>query len=403
MVAKVSSGKSLIGVLNYHESKVRQGMARCIDENLFGQEASQISFRDKVKGIENFMSRNKRATSRVVHVSLNFHPSEKLDAGVLSQIAATYMSKIGFGEQPYLVYEHSDAGHPHVHIVSTNIQRDGQRIVLYNIGRNQSEKARKEVEEAFHLVQASGRRADHEASVMTFLRPLIYGKGETRRGISNVVRHVVRHYRFTSLPELNAILLQFNVVADAGSENSLMRKRGGLLYRVVDARGEKVGVPLKASAIYGKPTLARLEELFPLNVALRVPHRARVAECIDRVFGKNTSLTREEFVRALEAERIRAVFRSNDAGVVYGVTFVDHKNKVVFNGRDLGKAYGAAALLRRMTKAEEHEVPVGSVSTLLAAPEVDRVLRDLTAAESYGSELTPARQRKRKRRKRRRL
>ena len=31
------------------------------------------------------------------------------------------MEQIGFGDQPYLVYQHNDAGHPHIHIVTTRI------------------------------------------------------------------------------------------------------------------------------------------------------------------------------------------------------------------------------------------------------------------------------------------
>ena len=44
----------------------------------------------------------------------------------LCAIAETYMKAIGFEKQPYLVYRHYDAGHPHIHIVSTNI---GETVV----------------------------------------------------------------------------------------------------------------------------------------------------------------------------------------------------------------------------------------------------------------------------------
>jgi len=67
-----------------------------------------------------------------------------------------YMEKIGFCEQPYLIYRHYDAGHPHIHIVSINIRRDGSRISLHNIGRNQSEKARKEIENEFEACSYAG-------------------------------------------------------------------------------------------------------------------------------------------------------------------------------------------------------------------------------------------------------
>ena len=78
------------------------------------------------------------------------------------------MEKIGFGEQPYLVYQHLDAGHPHIHIVTTNIQSDGKRISLHNIGRNQSAKARKEIEIAFKLVKAEDQKKQQSEEIKPF-------------------------------------------------------------------------------------------------------------------------------------------------------------------------------------------------------------------------------------------
>ena len=54
--------------------------------------------------------------------------ADKLSKEKLKEIANEYMQKIGFGEQPYLLYQHHDAGHPHIHIVTTNIKADGKRI-----------------------------------------------------------------------------------------------------------------------------------------------------------------------------------------------------------------------------------------------------------------------------------
>jgi hypothetical protein len=36
------------------------------------------------------------------------------------------MDKIGFGDQPYLVYRHLDAGHPHIHIVTKTLSIMGR-------------------------------------------------------------------------------------------------------------------------------------------------------------------------------------------------------------------------------------------------------------------------------------
>ncbi|MFX9193231.1 relaxase/mobilization nuclease domain-containing protein, partial [Acinetobacter baumannii] len=71
-----------------------------------------MNFYQKLAGFERLNSLNERATTKTLHVSLNFDASEKLAESKLLQIANDYMNNIGFGEQPFLVYKHEDAGHP---------------------------------------------------------------------------------------------------------------------------------------------------------------------------------------------------------------------------------------------------------------------------------------------------
>lgn len=54
-----------------------------------------------------------------------------------------------------------------------------------------------------------------------------------------------------------------------------------------------------------------------------------------------------EFQKQLLAKGIQSVFRHNNEGRLYGVTFVDHGSKTVFNGSDLGKEYSANALAQK--------------------------------------------------------
>ncbi|TAG31575.1 MAG: hypothetical protein EAZ35_02660 [Sphingobacteriia bacterium] len=58
-------------------------------------------------------------------------------------------------------------------------------------------------------------------------------------------------------------------------------------------------------------------------------------------------------VAALQQKQIYAVLRQNAEGRLYGITFVDNQNKVVFNGSDLGKGYSAAALQSRLATWSE--------------------------------------------------
>ncbi len=106
----------------------------------------------------------------------------------MNEIADTYMQKIGFGEQPYLVYQHADAGHPHIHIVTLKVRKNGSRIDTQNIGRNQSEKARKEIEQMYNLVKAedSKQRQAYQLKPVN-VQKVQYGRSETKRAITNVL------------------------------------------------------------------------------------------------------------------------------------------------------------------------------------------------------------------------
>ena len=50
---------------------------------------------------------------------------------------------------------------------------------------------------------------------------------------------------------------------------------------------------------------------------------------------------REQLVADLKAKGIDVLFRQNDTGRIYGVTFIDHENRTVLNGSRLGKDFSA--------------------------------------------------------------
>lgn len=354
MVAKITVPASIKRALNYNENKVKNGKAECLYAHNFLKEAGGLNFYEKLERFESLIALNKRATTNTLHISLNFASNEKLNKETLKEIAAIYMAKIGFGAQPYLVYQHTDAGHPHIHIVSTPIQSSGKRISLHNLGRNQSNQARKEIEEQFQLVKAEKKSQQKQVSNINTPK-LTYGKAETKRSITNVIDSVIAHYKYTSLAELNAILRLYNITADRGQEKGFIHQKGGLLYRVLDEKGNKVGVPIKASAIYSQPTLKNLQNYFNINEASRQPHKKSLKTTIDWILRKSPD-SLEHLKQQLQQEKISLVIRQNDAGLIYGVTFIDHRSKCVFNGSDLGKEYSASALQERF-KLANHPIP----------------------------------------------
>jgi len=343
MVAKIKSGKSLIGALIYNENKVKAGKAKMIFTNGYTKSDDKLCFEDKLFRLTDLAERNLRTKTNTVHLSLNFDVNEKIETDKLIDIAGDYMKMIGFEFQPYLIYKHFDAGHPHVHIVTTNIQADGKRISLNNIGLLKSEPARKAIEENYGLVKASDKVMAIGGSVDVKIKPVHYGDIDTKRAITNIVNEVAKAYKYTSLPELNAILQQYNVLADKGNKGSVMFKHGGLNYWITDENGLKVGVPIKASSIYLKPTIKLLEGRFKLNEYLRKPFREKIKTKIDNAMLKAASF--EQFKNELKKDKVSVVVRQNTDGRIYGLSYIDLLDKVVFNGSDLGKGYSAGAVV----------------------------------------------------------
>jgi len=232
--------------------------------------------------------------------------------------------------------------------VSTNIQRDGKRISLHNLGKKASEKARKELEVQFGLTRAGEKKKNRApAEEQSFpAQKAVYGKLPTKRAITNVLDAVLPHYKYASLPELNAVLRRYNVMADRGAEDSIVYRTGGLLYRLLDEKGTRVGVPVKASAIYSKPTLAFLEQRFKENAEQKRAYKKGLQSAIDWILVKPPqSITALE--KALQKENISLVTRQNEHGFVYGLTYIDNRTRCVFNGSDLGKAYSAKGIAEK--------------------------------------------------------
>jgi hypothetical protein len=358
MVARIDFVKSIGAVLQYHEKKLQLGQAECLQAFNFLKDLDRLSFRDKIRHFQRLDSLNKKALVKTFHASINFHPSDHLNNQRLIEISKKFMQKIGFGNQPFLVYGHYDAGHPHIHIVSTKVKEDGTLIKMLPDWIYKMMKANREIELEYNLIKATPRRQGECLHLqLTQAKKLHYGKSSTSIGLENVLSTVIHQYKFTSLPELNAALKLYNVMADGGRVGSRIYQWRGLLYQILDDRGRRISVPIRASEISFKPTLNYLEKKFVENQSLRMAFGPRLKAKIDWVLAKpNQSLT--DMVSALSKEGINMIIPTNKLGLAGLVIFVDHQTKSVFSGTDFDPAYTADTIqqpckLRPMLEQEQ--------------------------------------------------
>lgn len=353
MVAVIRLSKNLRYCLYYNEQKVKTGHASLLEAGYYPIDAREMTLHQKLARLEKLTELNQATKLNSIHISLNFDPSDKLSGQQLIEITELYLEKIGFGGQPYLLYEHFDAGHPHVHLVTTQIRPDGKAIPMHGLPQNQSQKARREIEELYGLVRAE----DSERRKLLRLAParserLVYGRMETAKAIDGVLRHVLKNYKFSSLMELNGLLGLYNLMADIGSERSRLRKYDGLVYRVLDSRGIRVGRPVKASDLLSKPTLKVIRAMFPDNETAKVQLRGRVRNAVDLAL-LHGDLSFSELRDTLQKKGIDLALQPDR------LIYIDHIQKVVFTDSELGAPYRLEAVLKRSTNLVLHRQKAG--------------------------------------------
>ena len=110
MVAKISVGNSFYGALAYNGEKINEAKGRLLTANrIYNDGSGTVDIHRAMEDFLSFMPAQSRVEKPVVHISLNPHPDDVLTDTELQDIAREYLEKMGYGNQPYLVFKHEGA------------------------------------------------------------------------------------------------------------------------------------------------------------------------------------------------------------------------------------------------------------------------------------------------------
>ena len=353
MFVKIKQATDLRRTLLYNEQKVTEGKATLLLADNFLKQTANLALNDKTHRLELRNSTNERIRKPTTHFSVNFDSSEQLSDEKMSLIARRYMQDIGYGEQPYLVYRHHDAGHPHFHVVSSIVRFDGTRIYHAHPRSPLFLAPIRKIEQDFSLATPHSPTPEEQASYQVKqAQRVVYGQGSKLRAVSDVLNTVIDHYNYTSMDELNAILKQYNVRADPGKEITKMHQNRGLVYEVLTPEGRQISRGIKASSFALKPTLPYLEKKFGQNQASRQRHMQRVMTNIDWAF-YNNKLDWPGFEQAMRREGIAVIVQEEKKDRPADIYFVDHREKSSILGKSLGSGYTLQAIRERCVETEQ--------------------------------------------------
>ena len=335
MIAKISSTENLGGVLGYNFKKVEKGEASILlAAELYQDKNGCYTMEEVFADMEALIPKKCRTKKTVFHCSLNPHPDEKLSDETLMQIAKEYMEALGYGKQPYIVFKHSDIAREHIHIVSLRVDSNRRKINDKFEGKR-SKLITDALERKYGLIPSS------KVSEQAAETPKVdIGKGNIKEQVASVVHTVLKHYRFCSLGELNAILSAYNLTIEEIKTEFRGKKYDGLIYVPTDGKGGKISTPINASDIGRGVGYTAVQNRMQKSKQAIKPLisiiRYRVLQTM-----RTSPKTEEELRQRLEEQGLRAVIRKNESGRIYGITFIDDKVGVVLNGSRLGKGYAA--------------------------------------------------------------
>lgn len=351
MIANINKSSKLLNVLIYNQKKVDKGSAKILFVNNMIEPKNGIySVGLCQRSFEPFLIANQKTEYPIYHISLNPHPKDILTDEQYEQIARDYMNQLGYGEQPYIVYKHEDIERHHLHIVTTCVQSNGKRIPDH-YEKLRSKKITDELEMKFNL-----HNKQSDPDVQTFNDFRLDTKGDIKKQIQRITLYVVKNYKFSTMAQYRALLEGYGITVDEVNGNANGKDYRGLVYTPINRRGKKTGHPIKSSKTHAFVGADCLQKKFKKDrISLKKLDTSDLQQTIFKAITDSKGSIKK-FKKILSQQNISLIVRVNAEKRIYGITFIDHASKCVFNGSQLSRELSANAI-EKIFNPKTNETP----------------------------------------------
>lgn len=388
MIAKIGKGSNMYGAILYNQQKVdgENGsvlLLNKIPDTVDGKYA--VAYFNKC--FEPYLSANIKTEKTVRHISLNPDPADKVSDEQFTKMAQEYMERMGYGSQPYIVFKHTDIDRTHIHIVSTCVGIDGKKIPD-DYDHKRSMGICRDLEQKYNLQKATEQEQKQSNKVF---KPVDYHKGDIKSQIASVVRYLPKYYNFSTMGSYNALLSLFNITAEEVKGERNGQVVNGLIYVALDKNGNKVSNPFKAS-LFGKDAgVTQLQKHFEHSKEKMKTNPARSVLKNTIELAIHTTNSETDFKKQLVEQGINTIVRRNDSGRIYGITFIDHESRTVWNGSQLDRNLSANVFNDWWNNGNKPELktqdnPVSNTDTLDHQPTKD-LFEFISHEHSHSSDL----------------
>lgn len=318
MIAKITTGSHLNGLLEYNEKKIEEDNSKAyvFDSNINNPTKKNIQQSIfALNGLSNRKDKN-------FHASLNFliEDWEKLGDNKVKQMIKDYMSGIGFPEDhKYVAYYHGDKKHPHIHIVTSKIFENGEVLKDSYLFLNNKKLCRKleldynitPVDEQYKILKTERKlesnTIQNEKELIDILKKLeneyLKNKISQKELIDQSISYINGYIKPSDMQRLKTSLFKYGNIK---IEETKKHKNGLIYYHSINAEKnvfESSGI--KSSSINNKYTFNGLKNIFSENKKFKKKYSEEIGKEIDKIFYKYKTISTEDFIKELRKKNIK--------------------------------------------------------------------------------------------------
>lgn len=337
MVIKIyKAAPSCNSAVTYNERKVAEGNASVIF-------SSGIEDPSKPMGTFSVYERGSlRCQNMSFHASVNPGEDDKMTDEKVRDFVMVYMKRMGYGNQPYILYKHTDLKRIHYHIVAVRVDKEGKKI-SDSYERKRSQDVLKELSKEFGFVvgkkkekeDVEKRDAEEKKKEEDFDFNPYNGfdpkKGDVTKQMEAITDLALKYY-FREPQQFDLIMedLGVKVYHWSGEEHEWLILQG------LDPETHEPCTPLfDPTEKFGdlQDTVARHAE--QCKGQRKTKEKEKVSNIARTALSKAKS--EKHFKNYLKKFGISVVLSRNVKNEIFGATFIDHKTKCVFKASDLPK------------------------------------------------------------------
>jgi hypothetical protein len=287
MIAKIMKSAHSFDAVYYNENKIVEQKAEMLTAANFQTTGTNLNFlsqNDKISYFSKISNLNPRVKNKQFHAVISTKGQEHT-AEELKSIAEAYIKKMGYGENPYILYFHRDTDNNHVHIVSTRVDKNGEKV-----------------DDSFERKRS-----------LAIIKEIMSQSNRREWTPQNIVDDAFQ-YRFSTEGQLKTLLEMKGYSMQRGDDGGYEIWKDNLYVASIDN--------------------GRLKE------KIKQPKDAARAQQLKAIFMKYKEGRGEQELQAFLKDKfgLDLIFHQSDkAQTTYGYTVIDHGKKQVFKGSDILK------------------------------------------------------------------